>query len=61
MNPRYGHMGAYAYGDLDGGASCLDGLATDEAFRTVHSNAPNGVLAKMLGNFKDESLAGWGF
>jgi len=54
-------MGAYAYGDLDGGASCLDGLATDEAFRTVHSNAPNGVLAKMLGNFKDESLAGWGF
>jgi len=61
MNPRNGHMGAYANGDLDGGASCLDGLATDEAFRPVHSNASNRVLSKMLGNFKHKSLARWGF
>jgi len=53
--------GAYAYGDLDGSASCLNGLATDEAFRAVHGNASNCALSKMLGNFKDESLTGWRF
>ena len=49
----------YADGNLDGSASGSDGLTTDKTFGTIHGNTSDGVLSKMLGDFKDESLTGW--
>jgi hypothetical protein len=55
-----GVNGTYANGNHDGGAGGFDGLSSDKTFGTVHSNASNGVLSKMLSNFENKSLPGWG-
>ena len=47
--------GAVADWDLDGVTSVFDALATDQTFGTVHGDATDGVLAKMLCDFEDQA------
>jgi hypothetical protein len=51
-------LSIYADGNFDGSASSLNGLTSDKSFCTIHGNASNSVLSKMLSNFEDKSLTG---
>jgi hypothetical protein len=42
--------------DLNGGTSVDNLLATDETFRTVHSNGTDGVLTEMWRNLKNKTI-----
>lgn len=48
---------ALADGDLDGGTSVDDLLATNETLGTVHSNGTDRVLTQVSGDLEDETTA----